>query len=132
MIRSLDISTSALAAQRVRLDVIASNIANAEVTRQPDGTPVPYRRRFAAFASGDGSGGPGVHVAELGVDAAPFQMKYDPSHPDADPRGYVQFPNVSITMEYVDALSASRAYEANAAMLAVTRGMIQQAIRIVA
>lgn len=132
MIRALDISSSALTAQRTRLDVIAANIANAEVTRQEDGTPVPYRRRFVTFMSGDGQGGPGVHVDSVDTDPSAFKVRYDPEHPDADAAGYVQFPNVSITMEYVDALVASRAYEANTAMLGVTRGMIQQAMRLLA
>ena len=129
MIRALDISSSALTAQRTRLDVIAGNIANAEVTHQADGTLVPYRRRFVTFMTGDGQGGDGVHVDAVQADPAPFRKKYDPGNIDADPQGYVQLPNVSITMEYVDALAASRAYEANAAMLNVTRSMIQQAIR---
>jgi flagellar basal-body rod protein FlgC len=132
MIRALDISSSALTAQRARLDVIAGNIANADATRQADGTPGPYRRRFVTFASGDGQGAAGVHVAGVEQDAAPFREKYDPGHPDADARGYVQLPNVSVTMEYVDALAASRAYEANAAMLNVTRNMVQQSIRLIA
>lgn len=132
MIRSLDISSSALTAQRVRLDVIAANIANADVTRQADGTPVPYRRRVVSFASGDPDGGPGVHVDQVALDPSPFRSKYDPTHPDANAQGYVQLPNVSLTMEYVDALAASRAYEANAAMVGVTRGMIQQAFRMLA
>ncbi len=130
MIRALDISGSALAAQRTRIDVIAGNIANADVTRQEDGTRVPYRRRVVTFESGAPDGGPGVHVAGVAHDPSPFREKYDPGHPDADPRGYVELPNVSITMEYVDALTASRAYEANAAMMNVTRGMVQQAIRL--
>jgi flagellar basal-body rod protein FlgC len=132
MIRALDISSSALVAQRVRLDVIAGNMANAEATRQEDGTPIPYRRRFVTFTTGDGRGGPGVHVDAIRTDPSPFKARYDPGHEDADPRGYVQLPNVSITMEYIDALAASRAYEANAAMMSVTRGMIQQAIRLFA
>jgi flagellar basal-body rod protein FlgC len=132
MIRALDISSSALAAQRVRLDVISSNIANVEATRQEDGTRIPYRRRVVTFMTGDGQGGPGVHVDQILADPGPFKQRYDPAHPDADPRGYVQFPNVSITMEYIDALAASRAYEANAAMLTVTRNMVQQALRIFA
>ena len=132
MIRALDISTSALVAQRARLDVIAGNIANAEVTRQADGTPTPYRRRCVTFTTGDGRGGPGVQVDRIYEDPSPFREKYDPGHPDADVRGYVQLPNVSITMEYVDAMAASRAYEANAAMLTVTRNMVQQALRLLA
>jgi flagellar basal-body rod protein FlgC len=129
MIRALDVSSAALTAQRTRLDVIAGNIANAEVTHQADGTPTPYRRRFVTFMNGDGQGGPGVHVDAVHADPSPFRKKYDPGNIDADAQGYVQLPNVSITMEYVDALAASRAYEANAAMLNVTRNMIQQAIR---
>lgn len=132
MIAALDVSGSALVAQRTRLDVIAGNIAGADVTQQEDGTVVPYRRRVATFMSGDGRGGPGVHVDAVRADPAPFPRRYDPHHPHADPAGYVQLPNVSITMEYIDALAASRAYEANAAMLNVTRGMIQQAIRLFA
>lgn len=132
MIRALDISSSALTAQRVRIDVIAGNIANAEATHQEDGTPIPYRRRFVTFTTGDGQGGPGVHVDAVLADPSPFRQKYDPGHKDADAQGYVQLPNVSITMEYVDALAASRAYEANAAMLNVSRSMIQQALRLLA
>jgi len=130
MIRALDISSSALTAQRIRMDVIAGNLANADATHQEDGTPVPYRRRFVTFMTGDGQGGAGVHVDGVYTDASPLRRKYDPQHIDADAEGYVQFPNVSITMEYVDALAASRAYEANTAMLNVTRSMIQQALRL--
>jgi len=132
MIRALDISTSALVAQRVRLDVIAGNIANAETTHQEGGRIMPYRRRFVTFMNGDGQGGPGVHVDAVRKYEGPFQLRYDPEHPDADAQGYVQLPNVSITMEYVDAMAASRAYEANAAMLNVTRSMVQTAIRLFA
>ncbi len=130
MIRALDISASALVAQRARLDVVAGNIANAETTRQADGTPVPYRRRFVSFMAGDGDGGAGVRVDGIRQDPSPFREKYDPGHQDADLRGYVKYPNVNITMEYMDAMLASRAYEANAAMLNITRGMVQQAMRL--
>lgn len=132
MIRALDISSSALTAQRTRLDVIAGNIANADATRQEDGTLGPYRRRFVTFMTGDGQGGPGVQVSSIEQDPSAFREKYDPGNRDADARGYVQLPNVSITMEYVDALEASRAYEANAAMVNVSRNMVQQAIRLMA
>ncbi|MEW6199606.1 MAG: flagellar basal body rod protein FlgC [Planctomycetota bacterium] len=132
MIRALDTSTSALTAQRIRMDVIAGNIANAEVTRQADGSRQPFRRRYVTFQTGDGRGGPGVHVHEVRTDPGPFRRKYDPGHADAGPDGYVQLPNVSITMEYVDALAASRAYDVNAGMLNVTRSMVQQALRLLA
>lgn len=136
MIGTLGISSSGVVAQRTRLDVIAGNIANAHVTRQEDGTILPYRRRLALFAAGDERGGPGVHVADVAEDPSDFQLRYDPGHPDrileGPLAGYVRLPNVSVTMEYVDALEAARAYEANVAMLGVTRGMVQQAIRLFA
>lgn len=132
MIGALDVSSSALTAQRTRLDVIAANIANADATHQADGTLVPYRRRFVTFMSGDSQGGPGVHVDAVRQDSSPFPEKYDPGNADANAAGYVQLPNVSLTMEYVDALEASRAYEANAAMFNVSRSMVQQAIRLFA
>ncbi len=133
MIRALDISQSALVAQRVRLDVIAGNIANADnVTRQEDGTRVPFRRRVVTFARGDGQGGAGVHVDRIYASQEPFRRIHQPGHPDADADGYVQVSNVSITKEYINAMAASRAYEANAAMMNVTRSMIQQAIQLFA
>ncbi|MCH8806108.1 MAG: flagellar basal body rod protein FlgC [Planctomycetes bacterium] len=136
MIDSLDISASALVAQRIRLDAIAGNIANAHTTHQEDGTPIPFRRRIVTFAPGDGAGGPGVHVAGISRDPSPFRLVYDPTHPDrirdGPLRNNVQYPNVNITMEYVDAMSASRAYEANIAMMNITKGMVQQAIRLFA
>jgi flagellar basal-body rod protein FlgC len=136
MIGTFDISSSALVAQRTRLDVIAGNIANAEVTRQEDGTIRPYRRRFVSFMTGDGNGAPGVHVDEVAEDPAPFPLQAAPNHPDrirtGPLAGYVQLPNVNITMEYVDALEASRAYEANVAMMGLTRNMMEQALRLFA
>ncbi len=132
MLKTLDISSSAMIAQRTRLDVIAGNIANSEITVQEDGTVQPYRRRFATFISGDGAGGAGVHVSEVSEDESPPRLVHRPGHPQADARGYVRFPNVNVSMEYVDALEASRAYELNAAMMTVSRGMVQQAIRLFA
>lgn len=136
MIGAMDISASALQAQRTRLDVIAGNIANAFVTGREDGAAEPYRRRVATFATGDAQGGPGVHVAEVGLDESPFALRWDPGHPHAiregPQAGYVQFPNVSVTMEYIDALEASRAYEANLAMLSVSRNLVQQSLQLFA
>lgn len=137
MIRALDTSTSALVAQRLRMDVIAGNIANAEATHQEDGTPEPYRRRVVTFAAGHATdGGPGVRVDEVRLDESPFRLQYDPGHRDAVPdgplAGMVRYPNVNITTEYVDALAASRAYEANAAMLTVSRRFIEQALHLLA
>lgn len=136
MLAAMDISRSALVAQRVRMDVIAGNIANAQSTRQEDGTLQPYRRRFVALEAGDGAGGAGVHVGQIAEDAGPFQLKYDPGHPDAIPTGpqagYVELPNVSVTLEYIDAIGASRAYEANIAMLNASRSMVEQSLRLFA
>lgn len=136
MIGALDISRSALVAQRVRMDVIAGNMANSFTTRQDDGTIEPYRRRFVTLAAGDGQGQAGVHVNSIEADPGEFQLKYDPGHPDAlrggPHAGYVRMPNVNVTLEYVDALAASRAYEANLAMMSTSRGMVQQALRLLA
>lgn len=136
MIRAIDTSGSALVAQRIRMDVIAGNMANAFTTAQADGTIGPYRRRVVTLASGAPDGGPGVRVTDVRLDLSPPRMQYDPGHPhaltDGPWAGYVQYPNVNLTMEYIDALEASRAYEANLALLNVSRAMVQQAIGLLA
>jgi flagellar basal-body rod protein FlgC len=137
MIRALDISSSALVAQRTRLNVIAGNMANAFTTTQEDGTIRPYRRREVSFAAGAAGGdGPGVHVAEILEDPSDFRLVYDPGHPHAIPdgphAGCVQYPNVNITMEYVDAMEAARAYEANVAVMNVSKSMVREAIQLFA
>jgi flagellar basal-body rod protein FlgC len=136
MIGAFDISNSALVAQRTRLDVIAGNLANAYTTSQADGTIEPYRRRVVALGAGRADGGPGVHVEDVYLDPGEFRLAWDPGHPHAIPvgpkAGYVQYPNVSPTLEYVDALEATRSYEANLAMMNVTRAMIQQSIQLLA
>ncbi len=139
MFGSLDISTSALVAQRTRMDVIAGNIANAQTTRQVDGRPVPYKRRYVTFAPGapaaDGSTGPGVHVASINDDRA-TRLVYDPGHPDAiksgPSAGYVAYPNVDMATEMVDAIEAARAYEANITAMDVTKNMINSSLRLLA
>ncbi len=137
MIRALDITSSALVAQRTRLNVLAGNIANAFTTGQEDGTIQPYRRRCVTFAPDQASGeGPGVHVSEIWEHPSEFKLRYDPGHPhaikDGPNAGYVQYPNVNITMEYVDAMEAARAYEANIAVMNVTKAMVQQSIQLFA
>ena len=137
MIRALDVTSSALVAQRTRLNVIAGNMANGFTTAQEDGTIRPYRRRVVTFAPGQAAGGgPGVHVAEILEDPSEFQWRYDPGHPhalrDGPMAGYVQYPNVNLTMEYVDAMEAARAYEANVAVMNVTKTMVRQAIQLFA
>ena len=139
MIRALDTTGSALLAQRTRLNVISGNIANAFTTAQEDGTIEPYHRRVVTFAPGQASGaGAGVHVEEILEDPTmhEWQWRHDPGHAhaqkDGPHQGYVQYPNVNITMEYVDAMEAARAYEANVAVMRVTKTMVQQSIQLFA
>ena len=136
MIKALDISSSALAAQRVRMDVIAGNMANAFTTAQEDGRIEPFKRRIVTLETGDGSGQAGVHVRDVMEDQGAPRLVFDPGHPHAQKQGplagYVQYPNVNLTMEYVDALEASRAYEANLAVMNVTKTMTQQTIQLFA
>lgn len=132
MFGALDTSTSALVAQRARLDTIAGNIANAYSTERADGQPGPYRRREALFSVGDGSGGPGVHVSQIAEDPSEFRFVYEPGHPAADARGYVAYPNVDLSTEMVNGLVAARAYEANVTAIEVTKSMLASTLRILA
>src|SRR5256885_2988383 len=126
MFDALDTGASGLLAERTRLDTIAGNIANLNPTHNERGERVPYRRRFAVLASGrEGAPArPGVHVESVRLDPSPFVPRYEPGNPDADANGYVQYPNIHMTVEYVNALEASRAYEANLNMMDVTKAMI--------
>src|SRR5687767_7357863 len=137
MFQTLDISSSALLAQRTRMDTIAANIANLNTTRNARGEPIPYRRRFAVFAPsaarrGPEAAKPGVHVQDIKVDPSPFQRRYQPGHPDAGPDGYVAYPNIDMAIEFVNALEASRAYEANVTTMEVTKSMINASLRLLA
>lgn len=130
----LDIGASALQAQRIRLDTIAGNIANINTTRGPDGEKTPFRRRMVMFAPGqpDNPNAPGVHVEEIDKDPSPFIKKYDPGNPDAGPDGYVNFPNIDMTVETVNALEASRAYDANVTMMETAKSMLNSSLRLLA
>ena len=132
----LDISTSGLVAQRTRLDTIAGNIANAQATRREDGVGGPYQRRMALFAVGDGKGGRGVHVEKVVEDPSRGEMVWEPNHPDAiqsgPNKGYVEYPNVDYPTEMVNAMMASRAYEANITAMQVTKDMISSTLRLLA
>ncbi len=132
----MDISASALTAQRMRMDVVSQNIANATTTRTAGGGP--YRRRVAvmsersaAFASllRQATGG-GVYVSGIVEDASDFEYKYDPNHPDADALGYVAMPNVNEVEEIIDMMSATRSYEANVTMLNATKAMAIKALEL--
>jgi flagellar basal-body rod protein FlgC len=126
---------SALAAERMRIEVAVSNLANAESTRGPDGQP--YKRRdvvlqSAAVQDFDDTLGRasavGVEVAAVVEDQGPARRRYEPSHPDADAEGYVTLPNVDPAEEMVDMLSAARAYQANLTAIGLIRDLVQRAL----
>jgi flagellar basal-body rod protein FlgC len=136
MFSSLDVSTSGLVAQRARLNAISSNIANMSTTRNEEGQPEPYQARFVTFQTDSEittpGGGAGVKVGSVERSDDPPQMKYEPGHPDADEHGYVRYPAINMTTEFVDALEATRAYEANIGVIEVTKSMSEQTLRIIA
>ncbi|MCG3180678.1 MAG: Flagellar basal-body rod protein FlgC [Phycisphaerae bacterium] len=133
MFGALDISTSGLTAQRVRLNTVAANIANANSTRDASGALRPYRRQVPLFAEAmDRAGRPrGVQVTEIAHDPSEFRKVYDPGHPDAVD-GYVSYPNVDMATEYVNALEATRAYEANITAIEATKAMLSASLRLLA
>jgi flagellar basal-body rod protein FlgC len=136
MLSSLDVSTSALVAQRTRLNAISSNIANMSTTRNEHGQAVPYQARYVTFQTdtknSTAGGGSGVKVGSVEYSNAPPRLKYEPGHPDADAQGYVHYPAIDMTTEFVDALEASRAYEANIGVIEVSKDMAQHSLRIIA
>jgi flagellar basal-body rod protein FlgC len=134
MFGSLDISASALVAQRTRLDVISANLAGQSSLTDAQGNYAPYRRRVVVFASGDPSSGSaeGVHVQEIAFDPSEFRKVYDPGHKYADAEGYVNYPNVSPVIENINAMEATRAYEANIAAAEATKSMLQSSLRLLA
>ena len=134
MFGALDISVSALVAQRTRLEVIAANIANQNSVLDAKGNYSPYRRRIPIFAPGDPSSGNklGVHVKKIMLDAAPFRKKHEPGSPHADADGYVNYPNIDPAMEMINALEASRAYEANITVAEATKTMLRSSLRLLA
>jgi flagellar basal-body rod protein FlgC len=121
---AMRISASGLSAERFRMDVISSNIANANATA-PNGAD-PYRRREVVL-QGDTDG---VEVTAIIQDQAPFRMEHDPSHPNADANGNVRYSNVEPITEMVNMLGASRAYEANIAAFNSAKGMVKSALTI--
>lgn len=143
----LGISGSALLAQRRRAEVVASNLANAETTRTPEGGPYQrqhvlfaarrpsFASRLASFWSGARSG-PGefrartVQVAGVVADTTPPERRFEPGHPDADAQGYVEFPAINPIEEMVDLMGAARSFQANAAAVQATKHMIQQSIEL--
>lgn len=140
---ALNIGASALTAQRLRMDTISQNIANAGTTRTEKGTP--YRRRTVIFEEKTLDGpfseylstnskelfkGKGVRVSSIEEDPTPFKKVYEPGHPDADGEGYVSMPNVDVITEMVNMISATRAYEANVTSINTTKSMAMKALEI--
>jgi flagellar basal-body rod protein FlgC len=132
MFGSLNISTSGLIAQRTRMETIAANLANKNTVEDANGNYAPFRRRIPIFATGDPTTGSanGVHVDEIMYDPAPFRKVLDPTHPFADKDGYVQMPNIDTTTEMINAIEATRAYEANITAAEATKSMIQSSLRL--
>ncbi|HEY3863207.1 MAG TPA: flagellar basal body rod protein FlgC [Verrucomicrobiae bacterium] len=137
ILTGIDSSASALDAERIRMDVIAGNIANANVTRGADGKP--YQRQEVVFesvlraqqdADAPGAGGESVRIARVQKDGRPPRMIYNPSHPDANAQGMVAMPNINIHEEMVDMIASSRSYEANLAVVKNARTMAMQALSI--
>ncbi|ADO76695.1 flagellar basal body rod protein FlgC [Halanaerobium praevalens] len=141
MFKGIDISASGLTAQRLRMDTISSNIANAETTRDENGNT--YRRKTPIFRQklenkmgaaevGNGSSlnSGGVEVDQIAEDQSPFRLEYRPNHPDANEEGYVELPNVSVMTEMVNMIDASRAYEANTQAISNYKSMANSALNI--
>jgi len=139
---AMNVSLSAMQAQRRRMDVIASNLANAESTRSPDGSG-PYRCQHVVFeavlneaqnsAKDPSTAVGGVRVSDVVTDNLadhPFTVVHMPGHPDADANGNVLMPNVNPAMEMADMVGAARSYEANAAALKISRMMLQRSLEI--
>lgn len=134
MFGSFDISTSALVANRIRVDIAAANSANQHALLNARGQYEPYRARIPMLATGDpASGSPmGVHVAEIGIRQGPLPLKYEPDSPFADANGYVGYPNVNIVTEQINAMEAQRSYEANITVIEATKSMISLALQMIA
>ncbi|MDE0562069.1 flagellar basal body rod protein FlgC [Exiguobacterium sp. B2(2022)] len=137
MFDSFNISATALTSQRLRMDTVSANIANAQTTRGKlvDGEWQPYTRKMtvlqeAPFRKQLNAVNGGVQVAQIIEDDAPYKLAYNPSHPDADERGYVQMPNVDLLKEMVDLMGATRSYEANIAAMNASKAMLVKAMEI--
>jgi flagellar basal-body rod protein FlgC len=137
MFHALDVSTSGIVAQRHRMDTIAGNIANINTTRDDKGNVSPFQRRFIAFMAdqerrGREGRGTGVKFSVQVDRNTPPRKVVQPGHPDADANGVVSYPGIDLTTEFVNALEASRAYEANVATIDITKSMFSQALKILA
>ncbi len=138
---AMDTSSSALSAERTRMNLISSNLANVNTTRTPEGGP--YKRKDAVFSATpvvDGfgralDGATGKHLRQVSVteiveDKSAPRMQYDPGHPDADPQGYVAMPNVNVVEEMADMITATRVYEANVMTAQAAKNMALKTLEI--
>ncbi len=139
---AIDVAGSGLSAERLRMDVVAGNLANAQTTKAPDGGP--YRRREVVLQEAQPQGASfgsvlaqasapaanGVQVAGVVEDQDPLRRVYDPGHPDADAQGYVSMPNVNPVTEMVDLISASRAYEANVTAMQTAKTLFTKTLEL--
>ena len=138
---SMNVSSSALSAERTRMNLISSNLANANATRTPEGGP--YKRKDAVFSATpvenrfnralDGATAKQlrkVDVTDIVEDQNPPRQLYDPSHPDANPQGYVSMPNVNVVEEMTDMISATRSYEANVTAVQAAKSMAMKTLEI--
>lgn len=138
MFTAIDVSTSGLVAQRARMDAIAGNIANAQTTRDGDGKLVPFQRRLVTFEpattamNDEANGGLGVRFDVQIDQSTPPRRVYQPGHPDSDASGYVSFPAIDLVTEFVNAMEAGRAYEANVTAMEMTKEMTRLGMRILA
>ncbi|GAA5510690.1 flagellar basal body rod protein FlgC [Novipirellula caenicola] len=139
MIRSIDISTSALVAQRTRLNAISGNIANMSSLTDENGEANPYRAREVVFQTDDSlttSGASGVKVAEIKTSDADHRYRYQPNHPlaikEGEWKGYVAYPNIDMTTQMVDAMETTRAYEANVGVMEISKNLSRETLTILA
>jgi flagellar basal-body rod protein FlgC len=143
MFSVLEISGSALAAERQRAEVVAANMANAETTHTPGGGPyrrkevvfasagnLPFRMMLAGFHTGGNNMIPAVRVQRVVDDSTPALKRYEPGHPDADKDGYVAYPAINPVQEMVDLMGAVRSYQLNASAITASKQMIQQSIEL--
>jgi len=131
MFDALNISSTGMSAERLRMDVIAENLANAETTRTPQGGP--YRRQEVVLEQASPTFGEvlgGVRVAGIVSDTSPPRRVYDPGHPDANKQGYVTLPNVNPVNEMVDLITAQRGYEANVTAMSAAKQMFTKTLDV--
>lgn len=137
MFKALEISTSGLVAQRHRINTIAGNIANINTTRNERGEVSPFQRRLITFMADTSDkstdpGGVGVDFTVSTDTELPERKVYQPGHPDADAEGVVHFPGINLTTEFVNAIEASRAYEANVAAIDISKSIMSETMKILA